>query len=82
MSILDVIPIGGDQKPLVHIHDINIKSSIILLQALGVVGRLVASRETSTNLHTKLVCLLWAIGTNEGNACKYLPGDGGVILLE
>jgi hypothetical protein len=46
--ILNLGGIWGDEEPLVHVYDVNVKCGILLLEALGVVGSLIPGRKGTT----------------------------------
>ena len=82
MNILNLCRIGGNEKPLVHIYDVDIKRGILLLEALGVIGSLVTVGKSTTNLDTEFVILLGCIGTHNRETRIDLTRYSGIILFE
>src|SRR5210317_1739011 len=80
--ILNLRGIGGNEKPLVHVYDVDIKGGILLLQTLGVTGSFITCRERTTDLDTKFIILLGRLGSNDGEAREDLSGYGGVVGFE
>jgi hypothetical protein len=81
MGIFDLGRVGWDEKPLVHINDIDIKRRILLLKALGVARGLIAGSKSTPELNPELVILLRRFRANHRHACKSLTGHGRIILL-
>jgi len=82
VNVINLVTGWRDQEPLVHIDNVNITQTILLLEALGVRGCLITRRKTPTNLHAQKVILLGLIRTHEGDACKELTWNRQVVWLE
>jgi hypothetical protein len=74
--------IWRNEKPLVHIYDIDVKGGILLLEALSVVGSLISSTESTPDLNTKFIILLGRFGSDDGETREDLSGNGGVVSFK
>lgn len=82
VDILNLLALRRNQEPLVHVHHVNVYERVILLETLGMLGRLVSGWEAPAEFHAELLILLGQVRSYERNARKNLSWDGHIVLLE